>query len=669
MNAAGVYGVQGVPSNTNVPQALYGCYKWVDQQGNFWLYGGLDNVGAGHSDLWRFNPTTNQFTYIKGNMGVGALAPTYGTQGIPSPNNSPGARGFSGLTWVDAQDNLWLYGGDNVGGAKADLWKYNIPTNMWTWMGGSMFANVAAVYGTQGIPAANNTPGSRRELGTGWVDLNGDFWLYGGEDQQVANHHCDMWKYNTSINEWVWMSGTNAINLAAHYGTLGQYSAANTPGGRSPYNMWTDQNGILWMFGGGDLNLTQFGADMWCYDPSINQWKWVGGSNQWNAVGMTGNMCDTSVSYYPPARGEHRSCWKDECDNLWVFGGIHDITPSTSNALNDLWAYRPAQNDWTWVSGSLYYNQYGTYGTQGVPVPGNMPGGKLGASSFRDNQGNLWLFGGSDSYYIHPYNDLWKFIPDSTCPVMHDCFNNVSAPVANFSSSKHEFCLGECINFSDLSTNSPTTWSWSFPGGNPSSSTQQNPMNICYNNVGVYQVSLTVTNAFGSNTATQSATITIYANPPAPTITANANVLTCSTASAFQWFFNNNIITGATTQSYTATQTGWYSCTIYNQNNCSATDSIYVIVEGVNNVAYTPSFLVTPNPTKGEVTVWVNDGNNADAELKVYDALGRLVYQTNISNPAKKQLIDLSFLPKAVYMLELKNEINTYTTKLVMLGK
>lgn len=667
--ASGVYGIPGIADPANVPQALYGCYKWVDQQGNFWLYGGLDNQGAGHSDLWKFNPTSYEFTYVKGNLGVGAQAPVYGTQGIPSNNNTPGARGFSGLTWVDNQNNLWLYAGDNVNGPRSDLWKYNIVTNMWTWMQGSQFANQTPNWGTMGIPSATNTPGSRREIGTGWVDLNGDFWFYGGEGVNVSDHYCDMWKYIVSLNEWVWMSGAQTVNATAVYGTQGQYNAANTPGGRSPYNMWTDMNGKLWLFGGGNLDLAEFGADMWCYDPNINQWKWVSGSNQLNAVGMTGNMCDTSTTYYPASRGEHRSCWKDECDNLWVFGGIHDINAFGSNATNDLWAYRPAQNDWTWVSGSLFYNQYGIYGTQGVPSPTNMPGAKMGASSFRDNAGNLWLFGGSDSWYINPINDLWKFIPDANCPLMQGCFGNQSAPVANFNSSKHEFCLGECINFMDLSTNSPTSWNWTFTGGNPSSSNQQNPINVCYTAVGTYPVTLTVSNGSGSNSFTQNSFITVYPLPPAPSITQAGFVLTCSPASAYQWFFNNNIITAATTQSYTVTQTGWYSVTIYNQNNCQATDSIYVVVDGINQIPYTPEILLAPNPSNGTVQVWLGNAVSESMNFIVYNQLGQKVFQSEIQNPNQKNNIDLGSLSNGIYQVEMSNNQFHYYSKLILIRK
>ena len=62
---------------------------------------------------------------------------------------------------------------------------------------------------------------------------------------------------------------------------------------------------------------------------------------------------------------------------------------------------------------------------------------------------------------------------------------------ANFSPSSTQVCSGNTVTFSDLSYNAPTTWNWSFPGGTPSSSSDQNPT-VTYTTPGKYSVSLTV---------------------------------------------------------------------------------------------------------------------------------------------------------------------------------
>lgn len=66
-----------------------------------------------------------------------------------------------------------------------------------------------------------------------------------------------------------------------------------------------------------------------------------------------------------------------------------------------------------------------------------------------------------------------------------------------FAASATTVPAGGVVNFTDNSTNGPTIWQWSFPGGTPAASTLQNPV-VTYNTVGIYDVSLTVSNQFGN---------------------------------------------------------------------------------------------------------------------------------------------------------------------------
>ncbi len=83
------------------------------------------------------------------------------------------------------------------------------------------------------------------------------------------------------------------------------------------------------------------------------------------------------------------------------------------------------------------------------------------------------------------------------------CSNPTNPPVSKFTSDRlEENCPGVTIQFTDISIYSPDTWSWSFPGGSPSSSNLQNPV-VTYANNGTYDVTLTTTNQYGSHTATE----------------------------------------------------------------------------------------------------------------------------------------------------------------------
>lgn len=70
--------------------------------------------------------------------------------------------------------------------------------------------------------------------------------------------------------------------------------------------------------------------------------------------------------------------------------------------------------------------------------------------------------------------------------------------VADFEASDVILATGASINFTDKTLGTPTSWSWEFEGGTPATSTDQNPQNIAYNEEGIYQVRLTVSD--GTNT-------------------------------------------------------------------------------------------------------------------------------------------------------------------------
>lgn len=89
-------------------------------------------------------------------------------------------------------------------------------------------------------------------------------------------------------------------------------------------------------------------------------------------------------------------------------------------------------------------------------------------------------------------------------------FSYAQVPLANFTASTTAGCSPIVVNFTDLSTNNPTSWSWNF--GNGSTSTLQNPT-ATYFTPGSYTVTLTATNATGSNTLTRTAYITVYSQP------------------------------------------------------------------------------------------------------------------------------------------------------------
>lgn len=273
----GVYGTLGTAAAGNVPGGRTGASSWIDKSGNLWLFGGEGYASSGQlgwlNDLWEFNPTKSEWTWISGSStmtcpgsnGADCGQPgVYGTLGTAAAGNVPGSREWS-TSWIDSNGNLWLFaGGFNTPGPD-DLWKFNPATTEWTWMGGSSASDQSGVYGTLGTPAAGNIPGSRIQA-SGWTDSSGNFWLYGGEGYSatgVFGYLGDLWKFSPATNEWTWINGSSASGPSADYGILGTSAANNSPGAREGASNWLDSGGNLWLFGGNSSP-----NDLWKYQLS-----------------------------------------------------------------------------------------------------------------------------------------------------------------------------------------------------------------------------------------------------------------------------------------------------------------------------------------------------------------------------------------------------------------
>jgi N-acetylneuraminic acid mutarotase len=407
---------------------------------------------------------SGQWVWVGGSNSVNQSG-VYGSLGNPAAGNAPGSRRYA-LSWTDNQGNTWLFGGsgyDAYGnqGALNDLWKYNPSTNQWVWMGGSSTIPCVpgactghpGVYGALGVPASTNIPGARYAATT-WTDNNGNLWLFGGTGYDANGNNGwlnDVWEYNTTTQEWAWMGGSN-INIGScefggldycaaqgQYGTLGTAAAGNIPTGRMGAVGWKDTSGNLWLFGG--ETMVEYGVDtrlndLWEYNPTTNQWAWMGGSIPSCTLGVAcdgtpsvyGSLGVAAPGNYPSARW-FASSWTDSNGKFWLFGGEGIFAPDCGNLNNDLWEYNLPTNEWTWMGGSNQClqsgGQSGTYGTLGTPAAGNTPGSREYASTWVNSDGTLFLMGGlgydgngaygdlNDLWILNPANGQWSWIGGS----------------------------------------------------------------------------------------------------------------------------------------------------------------------------------------------------------------------------------------------------------------
>lgn len=463
VNAQGIYGTQGVSSNTVYPGSRSNNMMWNDNSGNLYMFGGNGYSNSASTstfnDLWKYSISTDEWTWLTGTASGNPIG-TYGTKGVSSATNTPGAK-YGAATCTDASGNLWMFGGYGqpgvVGyGLMNDLWKYNPTTNEWTWVSGNNAISSIGVYGTKGVSNATNMPGARYWAQM-WADNSGNLWMFGGNGYASTSFQgllSDLWKFDIALGQWVWVSGYNTINNIATYGTQGVAAASNMPGARNSAACFNGPSNTLWMFGGNGLPGTMSTgslSDLWKYDIATNMWTWVKGTSSIGSTGVYGTKSVPTTTVYPGGR-YGSNYWVDAQNNFWIFGGFGVGATAGNGALNDLWRYNTTTNMWVWVAGANAIGQSAVYGTKTIASIANSPGSRHSGACAKDQNGNFWLFAGSPLLSTNYRNDLWKIIP---------C-NAPSTPIN--STVSQLICSGSATTLSATGTGS-LSWYTSAVGG------------------------------------------------------------------------------------------------------------------------------------------------------------------------------------------------------------
>jgi PKD repeat protein len=210
-------------------------------------------------------------------------------------------------------------------------------------------------------------------------------------------------------------------------------------------------------------------------------------------------------------------------DHVYRTTGVYDVTLTASNP---------------YLTNARTKNQYIT--VLSIPradfVADRTRGGAPMAVAFTDKSTNAptawkWDFGdgasSTDQNPTHTYTSLGVYTvtltasnkdgSDTTSKA--DYIVTTLAPVAEFKADRQVGKAPFIVEFTDLSSNNPTSWSWDF--GDGTSSTEQNPRHI-YLNEGAYDVSLTVKNQYGIDTMAKTGTTAAVTAAPAATAAPTA---------------------------------------------------------------------------------------------------------------------------------------------------
>jgi PKD repeat protein len=289
--------------------------------------------------------------------------------------------------------------------------------------------------------------------------------------------------------------------------------------------------------------------------------------------------------------------------------------------------------------------------------------------------GNLIAGATSQSLIINQVGNYSVTVTDSLGCTNSIAITVTSIPFPNFIASSTSICKNFCIDFVDQSTNNPTSWHWSFSGGDPSISTDQNPSSICYNNPGTFDVTLITTNASENDTLTLINYITVYPTPPFPTITQTGYTLSSSSATSYQWQFNNVDIPGATNESYDLLQSGYYTVFITDLNGCVSSTTIYILIDGIDEANSEADVLVYPNPSDGNFTVELLNCQIADEfKIEIRNTLGRVVFHSEEKISSADWLMEIDLrssnpilrVPTGVFFIEISEESSSDKTHIVV---
>lgn len=181
-----------------------------------------------------------------------------------------------------------------------------------------------------------------------------------------------------------------------------------------------------------------------------------------------------------------------------------------------------------------------------------------------------------------------NFTEDTGFEIDWTCQLPTTAPTANFSISSPTSCTGE-IEFTDISTQAPSSWAWDF--GDGTSSTLENPIHN-YTVNGTYDVTLVASNSFGVDTVTQTNVVTIT-RPAAPALSADTACLGQSV-----------------TLSGNATGTlSWYT-TEFGGSPIATGNSVTINNLMADSTLWTESLEVAPIQVVGPVTNTIGTGRN-----------------------------------------------------------
>jgi carboxypeptidase T len=399
----------------------------------------------------------------------------------------------------------------------------------------------------------------------------------------------------------------------------------------------------------------------------------------------TGTWSTTTSTFVSPSKSffdGSTSNYSNNANKTYTYAPIIDLTTATS-AMISFYAKWGIETDYDFVQfqvstdgGTTWIGQCGNYTVPGTSANGSVqPNGQpvyegtqsswvLEEINLSDYLGQqikvrfqLKSDGGTtaDGFYFDDFKVFYS-VPSN------------NPPTASFT-LPNSVCVGSTNSFTDFSTNSPTTWSWTFGDGNTSN--QQNPTHT-YATAGLYTVSLSVSNSAGTNSNTQ--TIVVNENPVVTLSSSDSDNIVCTNEGLIQLMPtpSNAILTGTGVDNSTFNPSlanvgvNTITANYTDANGCQGSAQLSIIVEQCASVQENANSLlqIYPNPSEGELSI---SGIKGIAKVEIKDFNGKVVYRNDDFHEQDK--INLSHYANGAYLVEIAGENQERISKKLFLIK
>jgi photosystem II stability/assembly factor-like uncharacterized protein len=502
--AAPDFGFEGIYRSTNGGSTFTKITTSTPVNVLGWNSNGGDTGGQGWYDLTIAASPTNKDEIITG--GVNLWRSTNGGSSFTLNGHWTG----SGAPYTHADNHDIIFVNGTTAYVANDGGLYKTTDNGASWTDLSNGLQIAQMYGF-GQSTTNPSliiqgwqdNGTNRFLNGTWQEVLGGDGMLGFIDW---NNDQNMWGSQPDGSLFRSTNGGNSWNGAT--GGINETGGWVTPWSQDPLNAGTLYSGFL------------------------NMWKSTNGGISWTKISnftSTSTMTTFAVS---PANTQVIWAAKPSYLYLTTNGGTNWTTISNvpSGTITGIACSNTDPNK-VWITYSGFNNsnkvfQSNDQGASWINLSGSIPNIPINCIVYENNSPTDAIYIGTDvgAFYKNSSLSVWQpfsnGLPNVIVTELHIQYatGKVRAstygrgmwesnlyvpgsypPISAFGASSNIACPGSAVQYTDYSSGQPTSWDWSFPGGNPSTSTQQNPL-VNYNVAGNYPVTLITTNANGIDT-------------------------------------------------------------------------------------------------------------------------------------------------------------------------